>query len=934
MCKHVDPSEVAIGNIRAAAAAVDEDGGPEPEPEPEPEGTGRRSLQSDGDGVASTLVSIYPRVPHGIEFSPLSVQQLRTLPDASKRQVERLTIRKAGCFSIAFDGATDVSKMDLTAQVDWERNGAYCESVTLYPNPAFKPRVGTELNKNATITLNYERHLDTMDVLAQLEGDGVMQDPAYDAASGLLSFKVSHFSTYGVGGGSQRRMQDSVDVEFDFKLSTTNPADAPGILNDLNEQLKDPDAAIFKGNTTGALVVGQTAEVELKCPPGAYREEGASTCETCPVGYEPNDDSTGCNNCKLHDIEDGRAWASDGTRCHPCSPGTAPDEMRGACLVCANRQFSPHGTKCTRCIVSQMPNADKTGCICDVGYYNATSGHAKCYAASASFSPLDFPMPEVDGVVITEDECLTCDPTCLDCKYGHASLKEGFAVAMAKVEMKDPLHLIAGHRAVFECPLASACNVSYARVDGDTGLNGTGWAQCASAYTGPLCALCSRGWSRKGFHGVCKPCGPAANITFSLMLLVGLGGYVGFMVGAYVLIALDTGSNVDDDGVAFEKRSRVKKYVKRIITLSKILIGLYQILGQLEVSMDLKYPESFQWFVSAIKALSMDLVSMLDMGCAVDKFTFYGKFLFAAGLPLLLGSGCFMVYHVEMKRLRRKTDVDDGAGAITARNIAIQMGLFVTFLVYPFVSQTVFSGFQCRQLGDHEAWLGVDYQISCNTVGHVLYIAVATMAVAAYPIGIPLGTLFLLVRNRKEMHVVNSPARLRYAFLVADYKPAYFYWEILEMLRKVILTGLLIFLSRGSMVQVIVAIVVTFGFMIATARNMPYENDNANRFKLATESALILTLIFTMLLKADLSTEDIDPFSIGIVMLAVNTVVPAVTLFISTAVDVRNELKDLLAKDGEQSDYEGDADGASQEWEDDATFDNPVHGGESQDFQD
>ena len=47
-------------------------------------------------------------------------------------------------------------------------------------------------------------------------------------------------------------------------------------------------------------------------------------------------------------------------------------------------------------------------------------------------------------------------------------------------------------------------------------------------------------------------------------------------------------SRVDDDGVAFEKRSRVKKYVKRIITLSKILIGLYQILGQLEVSMDLK----------------------------------------------------------------------------------------------------------------------------------------------------------------------------------------------------------------------------------------------------------------------------------------------------------------------------------------------------------
>jgi hypothetical protein len=199
--------------------------------------------------------------------------------------------------------------------------------------------------------------------------------------------------------------------------------------------------------------------------------------------------------------------------------------------------------------------------------------------------------------------------------------------------------------------------------------------------------------------------------------------------------------------------------------------------------MDMVYPYSFDWFVQYIKAFSMDIVSMIDMGC-MTRFTYYHKFMFGVALPLTMLAGSYAIYHI----LRIKNGEDPMALAY-ARNVAVQMALFVTFLIYPFVSQTIFSGFNCRRLGDHEAWLSADYQISCNTVGHVLYIAAATMAVGLYPIGVPLGTLFLLMRNRKEMMVENSPARLRYAFLVSDYKPAYFYWEILEMARKVTLNS-------------------------------------------------------------------------------------------------------------------------------------------------
>ena len=37
---------------------------------------------------------------------------------------------------------------------------------------------------------------------------------------------------------------------------------------------------------------------------------------------------------------------------------------------------------------------------------------------------------------------------------------------------------------------------------------------------------------------------------------------------------------------------------------------------------------------------------------------------------------------------------------------------------------------------------------------------------------------------------------------VCSYKPNFFFWDTLEMLRKVTITGLIVFVSRGSMFQV------------------------------------------------------------------------------------------------------------------------------------
>jgi hypothetical protein len=107
------------------------------------------------------------------------------------------------------------------------------------------------------------------------------------------------------------------------------------------------------------------------------------------------------------------------------------------------------------------------------------------------------------------------------------------------------------------------------------------------------------------------------------------------------------------------------------------------------------------------------------------------------------------------------------------------------------------------------------------------------------------------------------------------------------MLRKVSITGLLIFVRKGSVLQVVVAVLISFGFMIAHARSMPYTDDLANKFKLATECSLVLTLIFTILLKIDLSKEDITSEHVGVMLLFVNVVIPGGQLLLGVLKEAR-----------------------------------------------
>jgi len=112
----------------------------------------------------------------------------------------------------------------------------------------------------------------------------------------------------------------------------------------------------------------------------------------------------------------------------------------------------------------------------------------------------------------------------------------------------------------------------------------------------------------------------------------------------------------------------------------------------------------------------------------------------------------------------------------------------------------------------------------------------------------------------------------------------YYYWDCLEMLRKAFLTGILIFYHKGSLFQLIIAMLSSLGVLGAVAAFHPYASRTANLFKIVAEIALLATLMLIVLLKIDLSKEDVpggEAF-VGFLLLLSNTVVPGAGLALAT----------------------------------------------------
>ena len=105
--------------------------------------------------------------------------------------------------------------------------------------------------------------------------------------------------------------------------------------------------------------------------------------------------------------------------------------------------------------------------------------------------------------------------------------------------------------------------------------------------------------------------------------------------------------------------------------------------------------------------------------------------------------------------------------------------------------------------------------------------------VAIYPIGVPLLFAYLLFKKRER---IKKPMEERekdeelfgMEFLFDNYKPKFWYFEIIVTVLRLLLTGVLGLIEPGSSTQLSVGMLIAFGAVAIGCWFRPYENKRDN----------------------------------------------------------------------------------------------------------
>lgn len=301
---------------------------------------------------------------------------------------------------------------------------------------------------------------------------------------------------------------------------------------------------------------------------------------------------------------------------------------------------------------------------------------------------------------------------------------------------------------------------------------------------------------------------------------------------------------------------------------------------------------------------NLDVIPALSLDCVMTN-TFYSSLVMTIIYPCAM---CALI-GISWLVLMLRTPREDRRRRRKIGNRHIKFLLLLLFLIYPSASATVLRTFKCIWLDD-DWYLEADLRLLCYNDEWSWYASVAVIGILMYPVGVGIFFARALYLNRMLVHLdvdgavcavvaakeeheslrqivecgaatpelvayltnklmdakqvlreaqihmeqvlQQQPAHqdviYRYGFIFEQYNPDAFYWELLELLRKLMLTSLIMFVDPGSTAQLAWALAISTSFLVALIMVNPFKDESDGAFAffamlsiiIATSSGLVL----------------------------------------------------------------------------------------------
>ena len=223
----------------------------------------------------------------------------------------------------------------------------------------------------------------------------------------------------------------------------------------------------------------------------------------------------------------------------------------------------------------------------------------------------------------------------------------------------------------------------------------------------------------------------------------------------------------------------------------KILITHFQISTSFRFNLDVDYPwetpakirEYFDW-------VNLDLTEFAKLEC-VKPINFYDRLfgtVFTASLMLIaIPLTCLALNAVQSGQWHFKPKTKTPAAQrirFAFVNRCWYFFLFLSFFFFPVVSKRIFNTLICSELEPGKLYLWADLSLVCEGAEYEFWSGFAWASMAIYTCGIPLFFWFILYYNHRKLVLQTPRCQARYGFLYSKYEDRAWYWELIEMFRK------------------------------------------------------------------------------------------------------------------------------------------------------
>ncbi len=235
------------------------------------------------------------------------------------------------------------------------------------------------------------------------------------------------------------------------------------------------------------------------------------------------------------------------------------------------------------------------------------------------------------------------------------------------------------------------------------------------------------------------------------------------------------------------------------------------------------------------------------------------------------------------------------------QNKCYKLFFVIALMAYPSASTRSLRIYQCDPIGDR-FYLARDLSVECYDAAWSGWSAWSGMCIAMYVVGIPLGFFVLLHkainrnlkqrwldcrRNPNKLQALLKEAEIdaaltrrtyykptdkreekavaihylrihnmfhhktieRLGFVYAAYRPDTWWFEMVELMRKMVMNGLISIILPDSPTQIIIGIACAFGFMSHMLSVRPYKCESDHRLAFLCQLQIVVTLLAGLVLR-------------------------------------------------------------------------------------